>query len=245
MLVRGDSLGKGMSQYLIDQIARDAQHRGPHLHQVAEAHGEEHLERSTSCTPRPATGQTEPVRASLFIFIGAQPRTDWLAGVVERDERGFILTGPDLMPRRQRPAGLEPRTATLPAGDQRAGRLRRRRRAPRLGQARGLRRRRGLDRHLVRPPVSGEQLMTAETGDAARPRQDALFPRLARASPGARARRDEPSSSRAPCCSRGDTDYHFFVRAGRGGPRHQDGRQRGALLAVHGPGEFYAARSRC
>jgi len=33
----------------------------------------------------------------LFIFIGAQPRTDWLAGVVERDSLGFILSGPDLL----------------------------------------------------------------------------------------------------------------------------------------------------
>jgi thioredoxin reductase (NADPH) len=33
----------------------------------------------------------------LFIFIGAQPRTDWLEGVVSRDEKGFVLTGPELM----------------------------------------------------------------------------------------------------------------------------------------------------
>jgi thioredoxin reductase len=41
----------------------------------------------------------------MFIFIGALPRTDWLAKVVERDERGFILTGPDLMRDGQRPKG--------------------------------------------------------------------------------------------------------------------------------------------
>ena len=43
---------------------------------------------------------------SIFIFIGAQPRTDWLAGIIERDRNGFILTGPDLMPdRNSRPRG--------------------------------------------------------------------------------------------------------------------------------------------
>ena len=54
----------------------------------------------------PDTNKVERVPASsMFIFIGAQPRTDWLAGVVERDERGFILTGPDLVREGSRPQG--------------------------------------------------------------------------------------------------------------------------------------------
>jgi thioredoxin reductase (NADPH) len=63
---------------------------------VAEAHGETHLEEiSVLCSD---TNKIERVPASsMFIFIGALPRTDWLSGLVERDERGFILTGPDLM----------------------------------------------------------------------------------------------------------------------------------------------------
>jgi thioredoxin reductase (NADPH) len=44
------------------------------------------------------TGDAQKISTnSLFIFIGAQPCTEWLAGVIERDEKGFLLTGPDLM----------------------------------------------------------------------------------------------------------------------------------------------------
>ena len=52
------------------------------------------------------SGQTDKVpAASLFVFIGAEPLTDWLRGVVERDQRGFILTGSDLMHDGKRPQG--------------------------------------------------------------------------------------------------------------------------------------------
>ena len=62
---------------------------------MASVEGEEHLERIT--VKNAATGETETVPAhSLFIFIGAAPKTEWLDGLVERDERGFILSGPDL-----------------------------------------------------------------------------------------------------------------------------------------------------
>jgi thioredoxin reductase (NADPH) len=55
------------------------------------------------------TGKIERVPASaMFIFIGALPRTDWLSTLVERDERGFLLTGPDLIRDGQRPKGWVP-----------------------------------------------------------------------------------------------------------------------------------------
>lgn len=94
MLVRGDGLGASMSQYLIDQIEA-TENVSVRLHtEVVRAHGEERLERLTL---RDTDGQEEDVEArTLFVFIGAAPRTDWLGDVLLRDEYGFILTGPDL-----------------------------------------------------------------------------------------------------------------------------------------------------
>jgi thioredoxin reductase (NADPH) len=93
MLVRGLDLAATMSQYLIDQIAATPNITVRCHTSVVEAHGETHLEAITIADAE--TRETLPTK-SLFIFIGAQPRTDWLAGRVERDEHGFILSGPDL-----------------------------------------------------------------------------------------------------------------------------------------------------
>ena len=93
LLVRGAELGQSMSRYLIDQIEGI-----PNVHvrtgtSVLAVHGEDHLEAITlGCAE-----QRERVSAgSLFVFIGALPRTDWIADVVQRDEFGFIYAGPDL-----------------------------------------------------------------------------------------------------------------------------------------------------
>ena len=104
IVVRGSSLSSTMSQYLIDQIKETANIQiWPHA-SVSEVHGETHLEEiSFLCSD---TNKVERVPAgAMFIFIGALPKTDWLADVVERDERGFILTGPDLIRDGQRPKG--------------------------------------------------------------------------------------------------------------------------------------------
>src|SRR6202161_4427567 len=94
IVLRGSSLSSTMSQYLIDQIKETPNIQVWAHADVAEVHGESRLEEiSVLCTD---TNKVERVPAtSMFIFIGAQPRTEWLAGIVERDERGFILTGPD------------------------------------------------------------------------------------------------------------------------------------------------------
>ena len=104
MLVRGDSLSKSMSQYLIDQIGATPNIEVWYHSNVAEAHGEEHLESIDVKNSETGEVTSHPAR-SLFIFIGAQPRTDWLADVVERDDHGFIPAGPDLMHDGQRPKG--------------------------------------------------------------------------------------------------------------------------------------------
>ncbi len=100
--VRGASLSSTMSQYLIDQVKETPNIQLWPNASVAEVHGDTHLEEiSFLCSD---TNKIERVPAtSMFIFIGALPRTDWLAGLVERDDYGFILTGPDLIREGQRP----------------------------------------------------------------------------------------------------------------------------------------------
>ena len=104
IVVRNASLSSTMSQYLIDQIKEMPNIQLWANASVSEVHGETHLEEiSFLCSD---TNKIDRVPASsMFIFIGAVPRTDWLAGLVERDEHGFILTGPDLIREGQRPKG--------------------------------------------------------------------------------------------------------------------------------------------
>jgi thioredoxin reductase (NADPH) len=102
ILVRGESLSSTMSQYLIDQIKETPNIQLWTHASVAEVHGDTHLEEvSVLCSD---TDKVERVPASsMFIFIGALPRTDWLGDAIERDDRGFILAGPDLMQGGKRP----------------------------------------------------------------------------------------------------------------------------------------------
>jgi thioredoxin reductase (NADPH) len=104
MLVRSDSLAASMSQYLIEQIQQTPNISVEFRTQVVEVHGENRLE--TIAIRCGDSGQTDRVPASaLFIFIGAVPRTGWLDGIVERDERGFILSGSELVRNGRRPRG--------------------------------------------------------------------------------------------------------------------------------------------
>lgn len=93
--VRAPSLQASMSYYLIQQIEQNPKITVRTCTEVQRVTGDDHLEKLTLVDNR--TGETEEVScARMFIFIGAAPRTDWLDGVLARDDHGFILTGPDL-----------------------------------------------------------------------------------------------------------------------------------------------------
>jgi thioredoxin reductase (NADPH) len=106
MLVRGPSLSATMSQYLIDQIKKTPNIEVRTHCQVTEVHGDTHLEAvSIHCAE---TGETSKAPTNMLsIFIGAAPNTEWLSGVVERDDRGFILTGADLVRDGKMPKGWQ------------------------------------------------------------------------------------------------------------------------------------------
>jgi thioredoxin reductase (NADPH) len=107
ILCRGSDLRKSMSDYLVRQIEDRDNIEVLVDTGVVSVEGEDHLERITA--KNTATGETETATAhSLFIFIGAAPQTEWLDGVIERDERGFILSGPDLIQGGKRPKGWRP-----------------------------------------------------------------------------------------------------------------------------------------
>ena len=95
MLVRAKSLESSMSHYLVQQIEAIENITVRPCTEVTGGEGDGHLERLVLRDN--ATGQIDTVDAQwLFVFIGAVPRTEWLDGVVARDEHGFVLAGPDL-----------------------------------------------------------------------------------------------------------------------------------------------------
>jgi thioredoxin reductase (NADPH) len=104
IVVRSSHLELGMSQYLVDQIAGTKNIKVMLRSEVVEAIGSDRLEALRICNRDTDEVQTYPA-AALFIFIGAVPHTDLVAGLVGRDNAGFILTGPDLMQDGQRPKG--------------------------------------------------------------------------------------------------------------------------------------------
>ncbi|MGH3504648.1 MAG: FAD-dependent oxidoreductase [Nocardioidaceae bacterium] len=96
LLVRGEALGAGMSMYLVDRVLA-ASNIEVRLHtEVARATGDGHLEAVTLVDL--ASGVEEEMPTNwLYVFIGASPRTDWLGSEVVREQKGFVVTGPDLL----------------------------------------------------------------------------------------------------------------------------------------------------
>jgi len=134
MLVRADGLERSMSHYLIRQIRDTGNIQVRPNTSLVGASGTDHLERLRLCDT--SDGTVEEVKAGyLFVFIGAAPCTEWLDGVVERDRKGFVVTGPDLVtggrPPRGWPLDREPYylEASVPgvfaAGDARANSVKR------------------------------------------------------------------------------------------------------------------------
>jgi thioredoxin reductase (NADPH) len=131
LLVRGDSLAKSMSDYLVKEIDATPRVRVQLQTEVAAARGDHRL---TELVLRDrATGRDETVpAAALFVVIGATPHTDWLPGDVARDRLGFVLTGRNLPGKDRAETGQQvplPLETSLPgvfaAGDVRAGSVKR------------------------------------------------------------------------------------------------------------------------
>jgi thioredoxin reductase (NADPH) len=106
VLVRGPSLERSMSYYLIQQIEGIGNITVRTCTEIIQADGDGHLEQLT--LRNTANGSTETVDAGMvFVFIGAAPLTDWLDGVVVRDDHGFVVAGPDLSVEGQNPPGWQ------------------------------------------------------------------------------------------------------------------------------------------
>jgi thioredoxin reductase (NADPH) len=128
MLVRADTLAKSMSHYLVEQIAGLPNIEVRTSSEAIEAQGNGRL-RALKIRNADGSETVEDVDA-CFVFIGAAPRTDWLEGVVARDERGFILAGQDVRdhgwPLKREPHALETSVpGVFVAGDVRARTIKR------------------------------------------------------------------------------------------------------------------------
>jgi thioredoxin reductase (NADPH) len=131
MLVRGDGLGRTMSDYLVRRIQGSQLVEAKFETQLRAVHGEGGRLASATIVARDGRESRRPAQA-LFVCIGGVPRTSWAAGSgVHTDTAGYVLTGPDLLDRGERPPGwtlardplaLETSVAGLfAAGDVRSG----------------------------------------------------------------------------------------------------------------------------
>ncbi len=124
--IRGDSLDASMSAYLIDRINATPNISVATRTEVTELHGDEHLT-SITCSNRDTGDRTSHDCRGLFLFIGAVPYTDWVADLIQLDNKGFILTDSGVTDT----PGYEPlpyetsQPGIFAAGDVRAGSMKR------------------------------------------------------------------------------------------------------------------------
>lgn len=90
IVVRGDSLADSMSSYLTERLEADEAITIHYNSEVSSLHGEDHLQ---GVTLKATDGERKIDCSALFIMIGAEPNTGWVAGLVDTDPRGFVLTG--------------------------------------------------------------------------------------------------------------------------------------------------------
>jgi thioredoxin reductase (NADPH) len=94
LVVRGDSLEKSMSQYLVDQVRSKQNIVCALRSEVTAVDGVQQVE--SVAIRNAVTGETRQVASSgVFVFIGADAETDWLPREIRRDARGYVLTGTD------------------------------------------------------------------------------------------------------------------------------------------------------
>lgn len=102
MLVRSDSLEKSMSRYLVERILAAEKIEVRLQAEIVAGRGDGHLEAIT-VADRAAGTEEEVATNWVFAFIGASPRTDWLGKDVARDDKGAVITGQDLLTRKDEP----------------------------------------------------------------------------------------------------------------------------------------------
>jgi thioredoxin reductase (NADPH) len=119
VLVRGQSLAASMSSYLADRLAQDTGITVHYQTQLAALHGNDALDGVTLQT---ANGPQEIPAKAVFVMVGAEPNTDWLAGSVMTDAKGFVCTGP--VAGADTPHGTS-RPGIYAVGDVRAGSVKR------------------------------------------------------------------------------------------------------------------------
>jgi thioredoxin reductase (NADPH) len=134
LLVRGNDLGKSMSRYLVDRIVQQPQVTVLLNTEIREVHGDGALRNVVAENNQTGERQSLEARA-LFVFIGADPNTGWLAGTLALDDHGFIKTGWDVanhiagtdgLAADRRPVFLETSmSGVFAAGDVRSGSVKR------------------------------------------------------------------------------------------------------------------------
>jgi thioredoxin reductase (NADPH) len=130
LIIRHDDLTRDMSRYLVDQIEQLPNVEVLRNTEVSDLVGDDGRLRAIVVTDHKTGERYELPTAVLFVFIGAQPCTDWLAAAVALDERGYVLTGPEAVVRAD-PTGTAPsmletsRLGVFAVGDVRSGSIKR------------------------------------------------------------------------------------------------------------------------